>query len=255
MRIAIIGAGNVATVLARSFTLSGQIITSVSASTISSAKALAVETGSTAVEINNIPVSDLIFIAVNDDAIEGVVNEISSSTSALVVHVAGSKPLQILQKFKRAGVFYPLVSLTGKMIAFPAGAPVLVEARSGDDAETLTHLAQTIGALAERATSEDRFVLHLSAVFANNFSNYLLHCAYDLLEKHNLNFSLLLPLIKQTFEKISATDPIEHQTGPAARNDLKLMKKHLEYLKNDNSKERIYNSISEEIIKLKHEQK
>jgi hypothetical protein len=89
--------------------------------------------------------------------------------------------------------------------------------------------------------------LHVSAVFACNFTNYLFSIAYDICTENKIPFEILFPLIRETIEKIEKNNPSKIQTGPGIRKDLKTIKKHLNYIKSKNSK-KIYSILTEGII-------
>ena len=67
--------------------------------------------------------------------------------------------------------------------------------------------------------------------------------AYKLLKEKDLPFEILLPLLRQTVEKVSQMTPAEAQTGPAARGDENVMRKQMETLPNDRLKE-LYKLVS-----------
>jgi hypothetical protein len=69
-----------------------------------------------------------------------------------------------------------------------------------------------------------------------------------ILSKSNIDFKLLLPLINQTVKKLTDNKPSEVQTGPAKRNDKKVIDVHLEDIEDESSKE-IYQLITNAIIK------
>ena len=73
--------------------------------------------------------------------------------------------------------------------------------------------------------------------------------AKKLVEKENINYSVLLPLIKQTLSKIENFNPQDTQTGPAIRNDKLIIQEHINAIKDDKLKE-IYSLISQNIIQL-----
>jgi predicted short-subunit dehydrogenase-like oxidoreductase (DUF2520 family) len=103
--------------------------------------------------------------------------------------------------------------------------------------------------------SNQREQLHLSAVFVNNFVNYLYQVGNDLLLKNSLSFDLLKPLIKETANKIESLNPPDSQTGPAKRNDLKTIKNHLHLLEDSPHKE-LYQKLTNAIQqKYNHEKK
>ena len=70
--------------------------------------------------------------------------------------------------------------------------------------------------------------------------------ASDICTEHKLHFELLKPLICETYEKIMYQTPLNAQTGPARRNDLKTLQEHLLLLKKSKQKN-VYKAISESI--------
>ena len=54
--------------------------------------------------------------------------------------------------------------------------------------------------------------------------------AADLLEKYNLPFDVMLPLIDETARKVHELAPRDAQTGPAVRYDENVMNNHLAML-------------------------
>ena len=97
--------------------------------------------------------------------------------------------------------------------------------------------------------SYQRSVLHLSAVWSNNFVNHLCHLAEQLLKKHRLPYEILGPLLMSTAEN-ALKNPGQSQTGPALRRDKKSMAKHLTLLNNEKHLQQIYTLLSESIAKI-----
>ena len=93
--------------------------------------------------------------------------------------------------------------------------------------------------------------MHLAAVFVNNFTNYLFQIGSDILEKEDLSFDLLKPLIHETVNKLDHLSPLEAQTGPAKRKDLKSIQKHLDLMDSGVEKE-IYELMSKALIQKYH---
>jgi len=96
--------------------------------------------------------------------------------------------------------------------------------------------------------SEKRKVLHIAAVFACNFTNYLYTLSEQILLKEGLDFNLMRPMILETAEKAQQFSPADAQTGPGVRNDAETMKKHLDYLKNDPELHELYLKLSQGIV-------
>ena len=164
--------------------------------------------------------ADLYFIAVSDDAIEDVSNLIPENKP--LAHTSGSVELS------RGGVFYPLQTFSKNVEVDWKDIPILIEP---NDSPMLHEIAKNISNNVQVTTPEQRRQLHLSAVFACNFTNHLWTVSEELLTKKNLSFDLLKPLIYQTFLKIQNHSPKQVQTGPAIRNDLKTLEKHRELLR------------------------
>ena len=70
--------------------------------------------------------------------------------------------------------------------------------------------------------------------------------AYQIAQEQHVEWKLLMPLIEETIRKIRNMSPVEAQTGPALRNDTKLMEKHLSLLNNEYARQ-IYQLVSESI--------
>src|SRR5690606_12757332 len=119
--------------------------------------------------------------------------------NAVVAHTSGSISLEVLQHKTgiRPGVFYPLQTFTkGTPVDF-LKIPFLIEGEKGAY-HVLKDLAQGMSAKVLLAHSDQRQQLHLSAVFACNFTNHLLGISRELLEIANLDTTLLQPLIEET---------------------------------------------------------
>ncbi|WP_373517045.1 DUF2520 domain-containing protein, partial [Pricia sp.] len=101
-------------------------------------------------------------------------------------------------------------------------------------------------------SSEQRKVLHLAAVFVNNFTNHLYHIGKEICDEKGLPFEILQPLIQETLDKTEQLTPYDAQTGPARRGDSETLEKHLGQLKNPEYK-KVYEVMGESIRKLYRE--
>ncbi|MBP1631216.1 MAG: oxidoreductase [Bacteroidetes bacterium] len=191
--------------------------------------------------------SDLIIIAVSDKAIEEVADKLRINNSILV-HTSGSMDMEILKaRAENYGVFYPLQTLSkGNDIDFSL-IPLCIEASNQEARQRLNTLASKLTPMVYDINSEQRKQLHIAAVFACNFTNHLLGIAKEELDKKNIPFNILFPLIDQTIEKAKLNNPFDVQTGPAIRNDDQVMEIHKSSLEDDERE--IYELISEKIKK------
>ena len=247
-RIVIIGTGNVASQLARALRSHSSELT-IAGRNIEKASVLAAEVKAYHfTTLHQLPNSDLCIMAISDDAIAEVAASIQ--TSALIVHTSGSVGIDVLTKSQpRSGVFYPLQTFTKERSPDWKNIPLLVEAKSRSDEQLLFELAQKISDKAEVVNSTQRAELHVSAVFANNFTNYLLGISTELLSEHKLNHRLLQPLVQETIRKAFEQHPFDVQTGPAKRGDELTVKRHLNQLANHPEYQELYQLLSDQIKK------
>jgi predicted short-subunit dehydrogenase-like oxidoreductase (DUF2520 family) len=252
MRITIIGSGNVATHLAAAFKNAGHSIVQVYSRDLQNASLLAYHVRAEATDsLDQIdPETDLFVIAVKDDAIETIASELAKYDK-LMVHTSGATDLQVLLNHtKNTGVFYPLQTFSKtKEVNFNA-VPLCIEGADEQITSKLNELAYTITQNVYRINSAERKTLHLAAVFACNFPNYLYYLSQQLLAEQQLPFDLLRPLILETAEKVQEQLPAGVQTGPAIRNDEKTMAAHLQQLGEKPELQELYRLLSQGIIKM-----
>ncbi len=252
MHITFIGSGNVATHLAAAFKNAGHVIVQVYSRDLQNASLLAYHVKAEAIDdLNQVnPETDLFVIAVKDDAIEYLAADLAQFQK-LIVHTSGATGLQVMLKYTpQAGVFYPLQTFSKtKEVNFNT-VPLCIEGADEQIASKLNELAYTITQNVYRINSAERKTLHLAAVFACNFPNYLYYLSQQLLAEHQLPFDLLRPLILETAEKVQEHLPGDVQTGPATRNDEKTMAAHLQQLAEKPELQALYRLLSQGIIKM-----
>ncbi|MEO7175982.1 MAG: DUF2520 domain-containing protein [Saprospiraceae bacterium] len=247
--IGLIGAGRLATVLAKHLIASNIPINWIYSRGGASAKLLANELEIHISEsIEDIAsAADIIFIAVNDDSIEGVASELRAQNStALLLHCSGSTSIQALgSKMQRSGIFYPLQSFSKDQAPDFASIPICIDANDNKDLEILISIANQLNCKHYRLDDDARLHVHLAAVFANNFSNALFAISKEILDKNNLPFDILRPLIEETARKIKSQEPLSAQTGPALRGDIEVINRHLQLLESDPNWASIYREMSQ----------
>ena len=196
--------------------------------------------------IDEIKKSDIYIISTNDDSIEKI-SEKLIGIDGLIVHTSGSTEMKILSVHKNFGVFYPVQTLTKEKLIDFKKTPICLEANNKINIKILEKLVKIIGSKCYQVDSKQRLALHISAVFACNFTNYLFSIACDICNSNKIPFEILFPLIKETLEKIEKNNPSKIQTGPAIRKDINTIKKHLNFIKSKNSK-KIYSILTDGII-------
>ncbi|HEY5499136.1 MAG TPA: Rossmann-like and DUF2520 domain-containing protein [Bacteroidales bacterium] len=246
MQICLIGAGNLATQLAPALAQKGHRFLQVYSRTELNARQLASVLDCEAVTQPELirPNADLYICALKDDALPQVLPHLNFG-SGLVVHTAGSLPMEILADFtENYGVIYPLQSFSKESPVDFSKVPFFIEAALPESLNILSDLASCLSEKVIPASSEQRKQLHLAAVFANNFVNYLYSIAEDLVKEKGMDFQYLLPLIEETARKMQTLTPIPAQTGPAVRFDHAVMDNHLEMLNGHPDWQRLYETLS-----------
>ena len=248
-KISFVGSGNVAYHLSKTLKNVGFTISSVSSKNTNNAKALAKNLNTKACLTEEIdPSVDLVIIAVSDDSISEVIQALPQQIQS-VIHTSGSIPMEVFQgKFENFGVFYPLQSFNKDQEIDMSSVPFLIEANTAELEKDLKYIAERVSTRAEIMDSEARKHLHLAAVIANNFVNYLATEAYSILEEQNIDGSLIRPLMLETILRLENNHPKHMQTGPAKRNDKEVLKMQEELLKSNPKLQSLYRQISELIM-------
>lgn len=256
--IAFIGAGNVATHLAHALQNIGHTIVAVCTRTATSAQHLATSLGTGVAvvsQVQKLPPAELYIIAASDDAIEHIAHQLPiCSTNSLVVHTSGSIPIEALSGVGQYyGVLYPLQTFSKERQLNMGNIPYFVEGNTPEVEQLLFTLARSLSPLVQQLCSEDRARLHLSAVFACNFTNHLYDLAAQIVESSGVPPEWLHPLIQETAAKIQRLSPHQAQTGPARRGDQKVIAKHLEMLSLSPQWQELYQTLSKSIYTSYHQ--
>ncbi len=273
MKIAIIGAGNVATHLAKALHQRAQIC-QIIARTTESASRLAelvnrnfVDTSSQIKSSSGASLSsgishcdaitdfhnlrsdmDLYLIAVNDDSVVDVV-ESTEDFPGIWAHTSGSVSVDVFSgKKSNYGVFYPLQTFSRDVAVEISNVPFLIEGSSPIVAKQLFDIAKDISNMVRLADSGLRESIHVAAVFACNFANLMWAEADRLLQERGIDIRFMLPLLQATLDKLTVKSPVDAMTGPARRGDIDVINKHIASLPEDLKP--VYTLLTEKILNL-----
>jgi len=253
-RISIAGSGNVAIHLAPALFAAGVKIVSIYSRNLQHASSLAALVG--AIPVDQISLLDdnaeLLLIALPDKVIPEFAAELkrNGNFNGMVAHTSGSQPLSVLSNlFAEAGVFYPLQSFSRFSKPVIKEVPFCIEAHNNGLALKLSQLASRISGDVRLLDSQQRAIVHLAAVFACNFSNHMYALSADILEKEGIKTDILLPLIRETANRLGGVHPGMLQTGPAVRGDSQTMDFHLELLEKFPELKPVYLQISDSIAR------
>lgn len=252
MNVVIIGTGNVAAVISVMIRATQHKLLQVAGRDILKAGKLAFSAGAEASFLDRVRTdAELYIIAVADTALPEVAQKLH--VAGVVVHTAGAVTKDVLAGTSAEyGVLYPLQSLRANLNDLPP-VPFLIDGNSEKSIAKIAAFAGSLGHQVAVADDDKRLKLHTAAVFVNNFSNYLFTVASDFCKREGLDFSLLFPLIEETVCRLRIHDPADVQTGPAIRNDLSTISRHLQVLNNYPEMSELYAMLTEGIRRYKVE--
>lgn len=251
MKIIFIGAGNLATNLAKALCGAGNDIVQVFSRTEESARMLADRVGAEALtDVDEIASdADLYIFSLKDSVLTDIINKVCNGRrTGLFVHTAGSIAIDVFKnRADRYGVFYPMQSFSKQREVDFRHIPFFIEANSPEDSAALHQLAETLSADVYDINSDARKHLHLAAVFACNFANHCYELSAEVLDKYNIPFSVMLQLIDETARKVHTVAPLDAQTGPAVRYDENVINMQRELLADNQRLQTIYDVMSRSI--------
>lgn len=174
-----------------------------------------------------LPPSDLLLVAVRDDAIrrvaENLARRIAPGTVQVVAHLSGARPVADLEP---AGIphgsLHPLQSLPdpGRGAEALAGAWAAVTASGTEAADLLAGFARSLGMRPFGLSDDAKPAYHAAAAAAANFVVTSLGLAADLLASVDLPFEMLGPLVETVVANVFEMGPDGALTGPIARGDV-----------------------------------
>lgn len=243
--ISFIGAGNVAESLVAGLSAAGHRIISVASRSGESAMMLATSSGAEWRRDLSVPHNcDVLILSVTDTAVSQVAAEAVIPSGTVIVHTAGSVPLEAIGRSTGAGVLYPLQTFTRGFPPDLRKVPFFIEATDSRTLKILREIGESIGAGAWECDSQARKQLHLAAVFTNNFSNFMMTTGESIAGRAGIDPQLLRPLIEETARKAVRTGPAAAQTGPAVRHDSGTIKSHIDLLSFSPQYQKLYRLVS-----------
>jgi predicted short-subunit dehydrogenase-like oxidoreductase (DUF2520 family) len=180
-----------------------------------------------------LPDSDLLLIAVRDEAIVEISENLADRAAAVAVaaHLSGFTPVTALRALAEAGLsiggFHPLQTLPDP----ERGADALAGSFVGLDGDsfaldTLTHLASSLGMEPFRLDDTIRPAYHAAAAAASNFVLTALATSGDLFDSAGVDPRVARPLVERAVANFYEQGP-QALTGPIARADTETVVGHL----------------------------
>ncbi len=254
LNIAIVGTGNLAWHLAKAIDSSEHHLLQILSRDRNRAKEFAKEVSSKG--ISSIEYLDsrveIVILALADKALTG--KYIAQFPKNIIIcHTSGSISMRVLNSHKQHGIFYPLQTFSKQKEVDFSNIPICLEANNKQVFEKLNVLANSLSSRVYEINSKQRKALHIAAVFACNFTNLMYQISNDICTEAKVDFDILRPLIEETAAKVQNHFPNDVQTGPAKRNDDRVIESHIKYLDNEPDYQEIYHMLTHEIRKNNEE--
>ena len=251
--VSFIGAGNLAWHLAPALDNAGYVVKEVYSRDARNAESLVEKLYEAEVKTDldfSTSASSVFIIAVPDDVIPEIAQEIALPGDAILVHTSGSQAVSALgyAATPNLGVFYPLQTFTMNTKVELNSVPIFIESDTPAGEKVLMAMARSVSKTVYKITPEERQALHVAAVFASNFTNHMLYLAQEIMKENSLSFEWLKPLITEMITKSLTIGPENAQTGPAKRGDLETLDRHMDFLKHDEAVSELYKIISQDIV-------
>ena len=269
MQIVFLGSGNLATNLSLALKAAGEEIIQIFSRTKENAQALADKLHcASCTSINDIRTdADVYIFSVKDDALPSLIKQLTehlanshhltpNTQHPIFLHTAGSVPMSVFSDntltpnthhpSPNYGVLYPMQTFSKDRSVNFREIPCFIEASDNNTLGAIKTLASKISDHVLEMSSEKRRKLHLAAVFACNMTNHCYRLAEKVLEEEGIDFSLYLPLIQETANKVKELSPRKAQTGPMVRYDKTIMDAQIALI-NDERTRQIYRLMADSI--------
>jgi predicted short-subunit dehydrogenase-like oxidoreductase (DUF2520 family) len=172
-------------------------------------------------------------VAVSDDAIQSVMEQLSGCQIAL--HTRGALGPLNVTGIQATGVLHPLQTVSSASSGVD-DLPHCTFAYGGDNAaETWAQsLIRAIGARSLHLSASSWISYHAAAVFASNYQAALMDSALELMKIAGIDavdaLAALRPLVDTAVANIFSQSPAGALTGPIRRGDIETLRKHITIL-------------------------
>lgn len=167
---------------------------------------------------------DLLLLCVPDTSVAAVAAQVRPVPSTVVAHVAGALGLDVLSHHERPAALHPLVSMPNAQV----GAERLVGAWFATAGDTFVHRVVTaLGGRFVDVADADRVEYHAAAAIASNHLVALLGQVQRVADQVGVPLEAYLDLVRGGVESVAAMGPAAALTGPVARGDVDMVRRHL----------------------------
>jgi len=168
--------------------------------------------------------TDLLLLCVPDTAVAQVAAQVRPASTTVVAHVAGALGLDVLGPHPRPAALHPLVSMPSTEV----GAQRLVGAWFATAGDPLVRqVVSALGGRSVEVADADRVAYHAAAAIASNHLVALLGQVQRVADQVGVPLEAYLDLVRGGVESVAALGPAAALTGPVARGDVDMVRRHL----------------------------
>ncbi len=187
---------------------------------------------------------DVLFIAVNDDAIATTATKLAKSEipfqNRIVAHTSGAHTAELLtplaEKGARTASLHPVQTFSGAQNdAFKFSTSYFALEGDVKAVAALQKIVTRIGGKSFVIAAELKPLHHLACVLVSNYVTTLMNMAANLLQPAGIPMEqakvILLPLLQNAVNNLEHQEIAQALTGPIARGDVQTVQKHLQLLR------------------------
>ena len=171
---------------------------------------------------------DMLILAVSDDAIADLAQQVTPNPACVVMHLSGSQSLLALRGHPRVASLHPLVAMPTTAIGARRLGDGARFAIAGDD--VVRDLVSVLGGIAIQIAEDDRARYHAAACIAANHVVALMGQVERIAMTLGMGLEDFQGLSAAALEDAVALTPRQALTGPAARGDVATLQGHVNAL-------------------------
>ncbi len=259
LRVAIVGAGNLASALAVALQGAGyrveQIISRDRSQSLRRARRLALEVGALAVTAGKAHIeAEVVWFCVPDGAIAGAATALQAAADwsrKVALHSSGALTSDELAQLRTRGAavasVHPMMTFVRGSRPSLVGVPFAIE---GDVAAVrmARHIVKDLGGRAYSIRKEDKAAYHAWGTFASPLLTALLATTEHVATAAGLQPEeakrRMLPILKETLANYAASDAARAFSGPMIRGDIDTVRRHLKILRSMPVAKGVYASLA-----------
>jgi len=254
LRIGVVGAGRVGAVLGAALRLAGHNCTGVSAvSDLSRLRAEALLPGVPIKPADQVVAeSELVVLAVPDSVLPDLIRGFSSSEvfipGQFVAHTSGSYGISVFDSAQQVSpmAIHPVMTFTGTSVDLARLADTPFGVTTTDALRPVAEaLVVEMGGEPVWVPEESRAIYHTAMVMGSNYLNVLVNEAASLLAQSGMESPqrILAPLLSASLDNALRLGD-KGLTGPVARGDCEVIRKHLDALQDRPSSQSAYRALA-----------